>query len=127
MALEGVSPFADTLAEARPAIVPGLVLAEIDWHLRRRRREMHRLMKDLKAGAYVYEPPTRADLARAMEIDAKFASLGLGLVDASIAALSERLGIERVLTTDSHFLAVRVGPGWRRRLEPVVPLPWKDR
>src|SRR3954465_2894217 len=35
---------------------------------------------------------------RAREIDAKFSKAGLGLVDASIAALGERLGVYRVLT-----------------------------
>ena len=44
------------------------------------------------------------DLARAREVDAKFKKLDLGLVDASIVALAERLGVIRVLTIDSDCL-----------------------
>jgi predicted nucleic acid-binding protein len=111
------------LAAARPAIVPGLVLAEMDWHLRMRRAPMHSILRDIAGGAYQYEPPTVADLDRAREIDAKFSSLELGLTDASIAALGERLGIRRILTADSDFLAVRVGKRWQIGFELVVPLP----
>jgi predicted nucleic acid-binding protein len=122
LALAGVDEYAQALGGAVRAIVPGLVLAEVDWHLRSKRAQMRRLMRELSAGAYDYQPPTGADLARAIEIDRKFDDLGLGLVDASIAALAERLGVYRVLTTDSDFVAVRVGAGWRRSLELVVAL-----
>ena len=122
-ALAGHTGYAQALRKARPAIVPGLVLAEVDWHLRKRRSDMGRLMKELAAGAYVYEPPTSADLVRAMQIDEKFASLGLGLVDATVAALAERQKIYRVLTIDSDLAAVRIGRGFRQALELAVPLP----
>ena len=120
LALAGEEPYAGALTAARPAFVPGLVLAEVDWHLRDDRRSMRRLMADLRR-AYAYETPTGADLARAMEIDAKFSTLRLGLVDASVAALAERLAVHRILTTDTDFVAVRVGPRWERALELVVP------
>jgi predicted nucleic acid-binding protein len=122
-ALAGDAGYAQALREARPAIVPGLVLAEVDWHLRKRRSDMRRLMKDLAAGAYTYEPPTSADLARATQIDNKFSDLGLGLVDATVAALAERQKIFRVLTTDRDLAVVRVGRGFRQALELAVPLP----
>jgi uncharacterized protein len=110
------------LAAADPAIVPGLVLAELDWHLRDRRADMHRVLGELRAGAYAHEPATDDDLARAREIDAKFHDLRLGLVDASIAALAERIGVRRILTIDSDFAAVRIGRGWRTSLDLAVPL-----
>jgi predicted nucleic acid-binding protein len=113
--------YAKALAGARPAIVPGLVLAEMDWHMRTRRAPMHAVLRDIASGAYQYEPPTVADLDRAREIDAKFSDLRLGLTDASVAALGERLGIHRILTTDSDFLAVRVGRRWNIGFELVVP------
>jgi predicted nucleic acid-binding protein len=121
LALAGVPAYAEALSAARLCIVPGLVLAEVDWHLRSKRAQMRRLMSDLEAGAYAYEPPTPADLARAMRIDRKFGKLGLGLVDASIAALAERTGVHRVLTTDSDFAVLRIGARWRTALELVVP------
>jgi predicted nucleic acid-binding protein len=108
--------------QARPAIVPALVLAEVDWHLRRQRAAMHRLLGEIAAGAYVYEPATLADLERAKVIGRKFHDLELGLVDASIAALAERLGVYDLLTTDSDFLVVRLGRGWRRALTLAAPL-----
>ena len=123
LALAGVPAHAAALRTCSRAIVPGLVLAEVDWHLRLKRRQMHTLLRELSTGAYVYEPPTPADLTRALEIDAKFHDLGLGLVDASVAALAERLGVYRVLTTDTDFVSLRVGPRWKRPLELAVPPP----
>jgi|SRR3954467_6942018 len=118
-----IPEYTKALAEARPAIVPGLVLAEMDWHLRTRRAPMHAILRDIAGGAYEYEAATVADLDRAREIDAKFSNLRLGLTDASIVALGERLGVHRILTTDSDFLAVRVGRRWNIGFELVVPLP----
>lgn len=122
LAVAGVSPFAEALASARPAIIPGLVLAEVDWHLRFKRPQMRRLLEELVAGAYVYEPATVSDLDRAAQIDAKFRNLRLGLVDASIAAVAERLGVHRLLTADRDFLIVRIGSSWTGKLEMAVPV-----
>lgn len=121
-ALAGDAAYSDALRAARPAIVPGLVLAEVDWHLRAQRRGMHRILDEIAAGAYVYEAPTAGDLARARDIDAKFRDLALGLVDASIAALAERLRIYRILTTDSDFCAIRIGRYYRSAIDLAVPL-----
>jgi predicted nucleic acid-binding protein len=121
-ALSGEEPWAETLESASELIVPGLVLAEVDYHLRRQRRAMHRVLQDLHAGAYRFEPPTVADLARARELDLKFKQLDLGLVDASIAALAERIGVVRVLTIDSDFVAMRFGPRNGLSFELACPL-----
>lgn len=120
-ALAGRPAFAEALESARRPIVPGLVLAEVDYHLRERRREMRRLLDEIGSGQYEYEPPTLGDLARARQIDQKFASLKLGLVDASIAALAERLGVRRVLSTDPELSVVRIGTRWNTPLDLVVP------
>lgn len=122
-ALAGDEPWASAVEDAGELIVPGLVLAEVDSHLRRQRRAMHRLLRELAAGAYRYEPPTAADLARARELDEKFSKLDLGLVDASIAALAERIGVARVLTIDSDLVAVRFGPKYRLSFDLACPLP----
>jgi predicted nucleic acid-binding protein len=58
-------------------------------------------------------------LLRAMEVDRRFADLHLGLVDASVVALAESLGIRRLATRDvRHFAAVRLRDG--RALDLVV-------
>ncbi|MFN0062827.1 MAG: PIN domain-containing protein [Myxococcaceae bacterium] len=121
LGLAGDAEYAEAMEDATELIVPGLVLAEVDYHLRRRRTEMRRLLESLHAQGYSYEPPTLEDLRRASEIDRKFASTELGLVDATIATLAERLGVFRILTTDSDFVSVRVGAGWRTALDLVVP------
>ena len=123
MALAGRAPWSEAMEDAGRLFVPGLVLAEVDYHLRHRRREMWRILDEVSSGEYAYEPPTTADLRRAIEIDRKFASAELGIVDASIAALAERLGIRRVLTTDSDMAVVRFGERWHLSLELAVPLP----
>ncbi len=67
---------------------------------------------------YDYEPPTPVDVIRALELDARFKDLNLGLVDGSVAAIAERRRVYRVLTTDRRdFGAIRVGPRLSRALE----------
>jgi hypothetical protein len=99
--------------------VPGLVLAELDYFLRDERHGMRALIRDLGRGAFLYAPPTDAQLNRAMAIDTKYASLGLGLVDATIVALAEELNVTRLATRDVRdFSAVRLSDG--RAFELVV-------
>jgi uncharacterized protein len=104
--------FRKALDRARTRYVPGLVLAEVDYFLRGQRRAMSAFMRDLARGAFTYAPPALDQLRRAMELDARYADLGLGLVDASIVVLAEDLGIRRVATRDvRHFGAVRLRDG----------------
>ena len=81
---------------------------------------MRAFMSDLATGAFTYAAPTADRLKRAMEIDARFGDLGLGLVDASIVVLAEDLGLRRIATRDvRHFSAVRFVDGGGFEL--VVP------
>lgn len=73
---------------------------------------MHVFVQDLARGAFTYAPPTMGQLSRAMEVERRFADLHLGLVDASVVALAESLGIRRLATRDvRHFTAVRLRDG----------------
>ena len=104
--------FRTAIDRARARYVPGLVLAELDYFLRDERPAMQVFVQDLERGAFTYAPPTVGQLARAMEVDNRFADLGLGLVDGSIVALAELLGVRRLATRDvRHFSAVRLGDG----------------
>jgi predicted nucleic acid-binding protein len=108
------------LAAANLVIVPALVLAEVDYFLRTERAAMRRLVAEIfdPATRYEYELPLPSDLVRALELDAAFESLELGLVDGTVAAVAERRRVYRVLTTDRRdFSAVRVGPRFRRALD----------
>ena len=108
------------LTSAAAVIVPGLVLAEVDYFLRAERRAMRRLIAEIfdPATRYEYELPLAADIARALELDAKFAELGLGLVDGTVAAVAERRRVYRVLTSDRRdFGTLRIGPRLSRALD----------
>lgn len=77
-------------------------------------------MHDFVHGAFTYAPPALRQLSRAMEIDRRYVDLGLGLVDASVVALAENLGVRRPATRDvRHFAAVRLRDG--SAFELVVP------
>jgi predicted nucleic acid-binding protein len=104
--------FRHAIDRARTRYVPGLVLAEVDYFLRHEREAMQAFMRDLARGAFTYAPPTLGQLTRAMEVDRRLAYLSLGLVDASVVALADSLGICRLATRDvRHFAAVRLRDG----------------
>jgi predicted nucleic acid-binding protein len=107
------------IESARARYVPGLVLAEVDYFLRDDRDAMRAFIEDVDRRAFIYAPPTDTQLVRAMQVDASYPSLELGLVDASIVALAEELGVVRIATRDvRHFSVVRLGNG--RSFELVV-------
>jgi predicted nucleic acid-binding protein len=108
------------LTSAAAIIVPGLVLAEVGYFLRANRKAMRRLVAEIfdPATRYEYELPLPSDIARALELDAKFGTLDLGLVDGTVAAIAERRQVYRVLTSDRRdFGALRVGPRLTRSLD----------
>jgi predicted nucleic acid-binding protein len=112
--------FKTVLISASSVIVPGLVLAEVDHFLRSERAAMRKLIAEIfdPGTTYQYEPPTPSDLVRALELDAKFKELSLGLVDGTVAAVAERRKVYRVLTTDRRdFSAIRIGPRLSQALE----------
>ena len=91
-------------------VVPTLVLAELDYWCQRRLGGEAWLvfLGDVLTGAYRIESPTLADLARCRDLQDRYRDLGLGVVDASIIALAERLEEPKVATLDQrHFRAVR--------------------
>ncbi len=112
--------YEEVLASASLIIVPGLVLAEVDSFLREDRAAMRKLVAEIfdPGTRYEYEVPLPSDIARALELDARFKNLSLGLVDGTVAALAERRQIYRILTTDRRdFSAIRIGPRLSRAFE----------
>ena len=108
------------LTSASLVIVPGLILAEVDYFLRAERVVMRKLVAEIfdPATRYEYELPLPSDLVRALELDAKFKDLRMGLVDSTVAAVAERRRVYRVLTIDRRdFSAIRVGPRFSQPLE----------
>jgi predicted nucleic acid-binding protein len=86
-----------------------LIVAEID-HLVGARggpTALKALRVDLAAGAYLVEWWPSA-IASAVEVAERYADSGLGLADASLVALAERLDTINIATLDErHFRAVR--------------------
>ena len=102
---------ADLIAGANEdLVVPALVLAELDYwcHQRLDGRSWLIFLEDLLQGAYHAMAATSQDLRRCLELQRQYADQELGVVDASILALVERLDEHRLATLDHrHFGVVR--------------------
>lgn len=97
-------------------LLPWAILPEVDYlagaHLGR--RVQRAFLDDLAAGAFAVEWGSAVDLRRAAEIDLAYASLGLGLVDAAVLAVAERVAARAIATLDlRHFGALRLPVGVR--------------
>lgn len=65
-------------------------------------------VEDIARGAYRLEHLTTDDLIRVAELEATYSDLDLGMVDASVITVCEKLGEKKVATLDQrHFRAVR--------------------
>jgi hypothetical protein len=102
---------ASLLSEAsEDLVVPILVLAELDYwcHTRLGAHAWISFLEDLLDGAYRLETCTGADLTRCRELQRQYDDQSLGVVDASVLALVERLRESKLATLDHrHFAIVR--------------------
>jgi uncharacterized protein len=101
----------DVLANAaRPLIVPSLVVTEVAYFLADRigHPAEQAFARSLRDGELLVEPVEPFDWARISELLHQYQDLPLGIVDASVVAACERLGIETLATLDRrHFSVVR--------------------
>lgn len=91
-------------------LIPSPVLGEIDYLLRARVgvQALSRFLSDIRIGAFEVEAVTGGDLERCAALVAKYSNLDLGLCDASVIAVAERLRVNRILTVDERdFRVVR--------------------
>jgi predicted nucleic acid-binding protein len=91
-------------------VVPTLVMAEIDYwcHERLTGDVWLAFLDDVVAGVYRIEHPSAADFVRCQELQRQYFDLRLGVVDASVMSLAERLGEPKVATLDHrHFSVIR--------------------
>lgn len=102
------------LLETAPGrlLVPATVIAEVCHLVGSRGRggaaAEARFLRSFTTGLLELAELTTADLARMAELVERYADLGLGGTDASLVALAERRGIDRVATFDRrHFTVVR--------------------
>jgi predicted nucleic acid-binding protein len=101
------------LFEVAPSdwLLPWAVLPEVDYLLAEHvgRKAQEAFHDDLADGAFAVEWGGSADLPRAREIHRKYRSLRLGLVDAVVMAVAERVGAKAIATLDvRHFGAVAI-------------------
>lgn len=105
------APCAELLTGAsEDLVVPMLVLAELDYwcHQRLGADAWLTFMEDVLAGVYVVQSPTPADLRRCAHIQRQYIDLDVGVVDASVLALVERLTEPKLATLDHrHFRTFR--------------------
>jgi predicted nucleic acid-binding protein len=105
-----------------PLLLSPFVLAELDYLLSQHvgPDAQIALLDEVARGAYQLEPFGPADVAAAREILEKYASLRIGLADASIVVLAERHRAREVLTLDErHFRALRTHDRKRFKLLPL--------
>ncbi|MGH2868809.1 MAG: type II toxin-antitoxin system VapC family toxin [Solirubrobacteraceae bacterium] len=89
-------------------IVPPLTLVEVDHWCRKASasRAFAQFIADLRHGAYSLASLELDDAVRSLELAERYADLDLGIVDASVVALSERLKVTSVLTLDRRDFSV---------------------
>lgn len=112
-ALEGERP---------PYILSPFVLCELDYLLATRtsvETEL-RFLTEVAEGAYELASFDRDDVAAATNVVARYRDLGIGLADASVVVLADRLGTDRVFTLDErHFRTLRTRGGGAFTLLPA--------
>jgi uncharacterized protein len=98
-----------------PLVLSPFVLAELDYLVGRLAGVDAELALLLEVSEGAYEVPefTRADVARARQVVARHRDLRIGLADASLAVLSERIGTLDVLTLDERHFRTVMGAGGR--------------
>ena len=65
-------------------------------------------LRDITAGAFVVEELTFEDYGRITELVDRYADSDIGFVDASVLAVTERLGEDKLATLDRrHFSLLR--------------------
>lgn len=104
------SSCAALLAEAGAVETPELVLAEAAYLAARRsgpRAEIV-LARAVDRGEIISVPTIGADWGRITQLTERYLDLGLGVTDAAVVAIAERLGVVRLATLDRrHFSVVR--------------------
>ena len=105
--------------EQGPFVVSPYVIAELDYLVATRlgTDAEQRVLAELASSAYVLATVDRDDLRACTELISRYA--GIGVTDASMLVLADRLGIDRVLTLDRrHFEAARTPWGRARAIVP---------
>ena len=107
-----------------PLVIPAPVLVEVDWlvHTRLYPGVFLALLDDILAGAYLVEELKPEDYRRIRELCARYDDADVGLVDAAVLAVAERLNEPKLATLDHrHFRLLRPRHVDALRLLPEEP------
>jgi len=91
-------------------VVPAPVLVELDWlsNARGLPRVRDAVLESVEEGSLAVVELQASDYARIRELCRRYEDLPLGLVDASVVVVAERLDEPKVATLDHrHFSVVR--------------------
>lgn len=97
-----------------PVVVSPYVVAELDYLVATRVGQAAALtvLRELCGGAYLLPAIDHNDLADVADVVEQYHDLDVGVTDASLIVLADRLGTHRVLTLDHrHFGAMRSRSG----------------
>jgi predicted nucleic acid-binding protein len=92
-------------------VLPAIILPEVDYHIAKRLGEPTQIafVRDLAEARYAVEWGGGRDMVRARELLERYRSLRMGLVDALVIAVAERLHVRAIATLDvRHFGAVKI-------------------
>ena len=101
------------LYEDRPDqwLLPWAILPEVDYLVTSElgARAQEAFLTDVAEGSFAVEYGRQEDVVRAHAIGRKYRALGLGLVDAVVIAIAERVRAGAIATLDlRHFGAVKI-------------------
>jgi uncharacterized protein len=92
-------------------LLPWAILPEVDYLLHRLvgEKSQRAFMEDLATGSFLVEWGQELDLVRARALCEKHRSLRIGLVDACVIAVAERVKAQAIATLDlRHFGAIKI-------------------
>jgi uncharacterized protein len=93
-----------------PVVIPAPVLVEVDYwiHARLHSGVLVALLGDIADGAYLVEDLHPGDYRRVRDVCDRYGDSDIGLVDAAVLAVVERLGEPKLATLDRrHFSMLR--------------------
>ena len=100
--------------DVEPLVLSPYVVAELDYLVSSRLGQAAELavLAELASPAYTHACLDREDLRACTDVIASHADAGLGVTDASLLVLADRLAVDRVLTLDRrHFSTARTPNG----------------
>lgn len=89
-------------------VVTAAVAVEVDYLVSTRvgRRAAREFLHNLDTGVLVLEPVDSEVFRRAVDLDDRYADLGLGLADGTVVATAEKHGAAAILSLDNHYRLV---------------------